>query len=301
MLENYPEFRHVSLTVGKHVTIMGELSRVIDERRLMKVSQVEQDLASQGDRSLAFSMVQELLEDPSVRDPEMAPHHQPAHHPAERAPLTLARSPRSPAPRFCYQILSGEGVRQDSPRHALCSPLRARGHAAGGSAAEPVPKQRGAGACGESAAGAAAAVLCCRMPVPCRCCCGDFTCVLFPSPERGLMRACFPLSDRPQRLVKTLLSIAGLAKRSGDVYGAQKAEKGHNGVPPRRRLCRKGEATSLTLFAACSPLALSSSLAGEKNLLSRAQKMVGGLKGVDNVYTQHQPLLQTTLDNILKG
>lgn len=28
--------------------------------------------------------------------------------------------------------------------------------------------------------------------------------------------------------------------------------------------------------------------------------MVGGLKGVDNVYTQHQPLLSTTLDNILK-
>lgn len=67
VLENYPEFRHVSLTVGKHVTIMGELSRVIDERRLMKVSQVEQDLACQNDRSLAYSMVQELLEDPAVR------------------------------------------------------------------------------------------------------------------------------------------------------------------------------------------------------------------------------------------
>lgn len=68
VLENYPEFRHISLTVGKHVTILGELSRVIDDRKLMRVSQVEQDLACQGDRSLAFSMVQELLEDPSVKE-----------------------------------------------------------------------------------------------------------------------------------------------------------------------------------------------------------------------------------------
>ena len=42
-------------------------------------------------------------------------------------------------------------------------------------------------------------------------------------------------------------------------------------------------------------------LFGNKNLLARASKLVGGLKGVDNVYTQHQPLLVTTLDSILKG
>lgn len=41
-IENYPEFRAKSGNVSKHVTIMGELGRLIDERHLMQVSQVEQ-------------------------------------------------------------------------------------------------------------------------------------------------------------------------------------------------------------------------------------------------------------------
>lgn len=41
-VENYPEFRAKSGNVSKHVTLMGELSRLIDERHLMQVSQVEQ-------------------------------------------------------------------------------------------------------------------------------------------------------------------------------------------------------------------------------------------------------------------
>ena len=41
-VENYPEFRAKSGNVSKHVTLMGELSRLIDERHLMQVSLVEQ-------------------------------------------------------------------------------------------------------------------------------------------------------------------------------------------------------------------------------------------------------------------
>jgi vacuolar protein sorting-associated protein 45 len=41
-VENYPEFRAKSGNVSKHVTLMGEMSRLIDERHLMQVSQVEQ-------------------------------------------------------------------------------------------------------------------------------------------------------------------------------------------------------------------------------------------------------------------
>ena len=41
-VENYPEFRAKSGNVSKHVTLLGELSRLIDERHLMQVSQVEQ-------------------------------------------------------------------------------------------------------------------------------------------------------------------------------------------------------------------------------------------------------------------
>ena len=42
-------------------------------------------------------------------------------------------------------------------------------------------------------------------------------------------------------------------------------------------------------------------LFGDRTFFSRAQKAVSGLKGADNVYTQHQPLLVQTLENISKG
>jgi vacuolar protein sorting-associated protein 45 len=42
-------------------------------------------------------------------------------------------------------------------------------------------------------------------------------------------------------------------------------------------------------------------LFGQRTFFSRAQKMVGGLKGADNVYTQHTPLLVQTLENVAKG
>lgn len=41
-IENYPEFRAKSGNVSKHVTLMGEMGRLIDERHLLQVSQVEQ-------------------------------------------------------------------------------------------------------------------------------------------------------------------------------------------------------------------------------------------------------------------
>jgi hypothetical protein len=41
-IENYPEFRAKSGNVSKHVTLVAELGRVITERSLFQVSQVEQ-------------------------------------------------------------------------------------------------------------------------------------------------------------------------------------------------------------------------------------------------------------------
>jgi hypothetical protein len=58
-VENYPEFRAKSGNVSKHVTLMGEMSRVIDERHLMQVSQVEQArLPRPGPRRHAFVAMQ---------------------------------------------------------------------------------------------------------------------------------------------------------------------------------------------------------------------------------------------------
>lgn len=43
----------MSGTVAKHVTVVGELSRLVSERQLMEVSEVEQELACQNDHSNA--------------------------------------------------------------------------------------------------------------------------------------------------------------------------------------------------------------------------------------------------------
>lgn len=46
-VEEYPEFRKLSGNVSKHVTLLGELSRVVEEEKLLEVSEIEQSLASQ--------------------------------------------------------------------------------------------------------------------------------------------------------------------------------------------------------------------------------------------------------------
>lgn len=52
-MDNYPQFKKMSGTVSKHVTVVGELSRLVSERHLMEVSEVEQELACQNDHSRA--------------------------------------------------------------------------------------------------------------------------------------------------------------------------------------------------------------------------------------------------------
>ena len=42
-------------------------------------------------------------------------------------------------------------------------------------------------------------------------------------------------------------------------------------------------------------------LFGNRSFLGRASKVVGSLKGVENVYTQHQPLLSSTIQTAAKG
>ncbi|XP_072138855.1 vacuolar protein sorting-associated protein 45 [Mobula birostris] len=67
-VENYPQFKKMSGTVAKHVTVVGELSRLVAERNLMAVSEVEQELACQNHHSKALQNVKRLLEDPKVTD-----------------------------------------------------------------------------------------------------------------------------------------------------------------------------------------------------------------------------------------
>ena len=50
-MENFPEFRKLSGTVSKHVAVVSEMSRLVGENQLMAVSELEQDIVTQNDKS----------------------------------------------------------------------------------------------------------------------------------------------------------------------------------------------------------------------------------------------------------
>ncbi|CAI5739691.1 unnamed protein product [Peronospora destructor] len=66
-LENYPAFRSQSVTVSKHVTLMGELARRVEVDKLMDVSQLEQELTCGDDHTAHFRDVVATLKDAQVK------------------------------------------------------------------------------------------------------------------------------------------------------------------------------------------------------------------------------------------
>ena len=60
-VEEYPEFQRLRGNVSKHVALLGELSRLVGERDLLQVSELEQSLASNESHSSDLRNVQNLL------------------------------------------------------------------------------------------------------------------------------------------------------------------------------------------------------------------------------------------------
>lgn len=60
-VEEYPEFQRLRGNVSKHVALLGELSRLVEERDLLQVSELEQSLASNESHSSDLRSVQTLL------------------------------------------------------------------------------------------------------------------------------------------------------------------------------------------------------------------------------------------------
>lgn len=67
-VENYPQFKKMSGTVSKHVTVVGELSRIVGVHNLLEVSEVEQELACQTDHNEALKRIKELLNKDKIRN-----------------------------------------------------------------------------------------------------------------------------------------------------------------------------------------------------------------------------------------
>lgn len=65
-VESYPEFKKYSGNVTKHVNIMGELSRKVEKRKLLVVSEIEQDIAIKSSKSDHAKQVMEIIEDPEI-------------------------------------------------------------------------------------------------------------------------------------------------------------------------------------------------------------------------------------------
>ncbi|CAI9117273.1 OLC1v1018629C1 [Oldenlandia corymbosa var. corymbosa] len=165
-VDNYPQYRKMHGNVSKHVTIVTEMSKIVEERKLMLVSQTEQELACNGGQGAAFEAVTNLLNDDSVSD-------------IDRLRLVMLYALR-------YEKESPVQLMQLFNKLASRSPKYKPG------------------------------------------------------------------------LVQFLLKQAGVDKRTGDLYG-------------------------------------------NRDLLNIARNMARGLKGVENVYTQHQPLLFQIMESITKG
>lgn len=56
-MENYPQFKKMSGAVAKHVTVVGELSRLVGAHNLLEVSETEQEIACQGDHSALLQVI----------------------------------------------------------------------------------------------------------------------------------------------------------------------------------------------------------------------------------------------------
>lgn len=165
-VDNYPEYRKQHGNVSKHVTLVTEMSKIVEERKLMLVSQTEQELACNGGQGAAFEAVTSLLSNESVSDID------------------------------CLRLVMLYALRYEKD-----SPVQ-------------------------------------------------------------LMQLFNKLASRSPKykpgLVQFLLKQAGIDKRTGDLYG-------------------------------------------NRDLMNIARNMARGLKGVENVYTQHQPLLYQTMESIIKG
>lgn len=165
-VDNYPEYRKMHGNVSKHVTMVTEMSKIVEERKLMVVSQTEQELACNGGQGAAFEAVTNLLNNESVSD-------------IDRLRLVMLYALR-------YEKESPVQLMQLFNKLASRSPKYKPG------------------------------------------------------------------------LVQFLLKQAGTDKRNGDLYG-------------------------------------------NRDLLNIARNMARGLKGVENVYTQHQPLVFQIMESITKG
>uniref|UniRef100_A0A1I7W251 Vacuolar protein sorting-associated protein 45 n=1 Tax=Loa loa TaxID=7209 RepID=A0A1I7W251_LOALO len=67
-VEQYPQFKKISGTVTKHLTVLGELSKSVATRNLLEISEVEQQIASGGEHSHCLATIRRLVQHEQTTD-----------------------------------------------------------------------------------------------------------------------------------------------------------------------------------------------------------------------------------------
>ncbi|KAK6115647.1 hypothetical protein DH2020_007916 [Rehmannia glutinosa] len=225
-VDNYPEYRKMHGNVSKHVTLVTEMSRIVEERKLMLVSQTEQEMACNGGQGAAFEVVCVEVR-VGVAGTGLDPYPRSAECWINTLKIALICNEewlRSNGVDYNHMavtnLLNNENVSDiDRLRLVMLYALRYEKES-------PVQLMQ------------------------------LFNKLASRSPK---YKPGTPTWASPViLLVQFLLKQAGVDRRTGDLYG-------------------------------------------NRDLLNYALNMARGLKGVENVYTQHQPLLSQTMESIVKG
>jgi len=61
VLDSMPELKRKSANISKHVTLTGEISKLVGERKLMEISRLEQEIAAKENKNEHFKSLMEIL------------------------------------------------------------------------------------------------------------------------------------------------------------------------------------------------------------------------------------------------
>lgn len=67
-VEDYPQFKKISGTVSKHVSLVGELSSLVQKHNLLEISEVEQTIVSDGEQSKCLNQIRGMLKSSKTRE-----------------------------------------------------------------------------------------------------------------------------------------------------------------------------------------------------------------------------------------
>lgn len=67
-VEDYPQFKKISGTVSKHVSLVGELSNLVQKHNLLEISEVEQTIVSDGEQSKCFNQIRGMAKNSKTRE-----------------------------------------------------------------------------------------------------------------------------------------------------------------------------------------------------------------------------------------